>query len=458
MSYDLVIKNGIVVTAGAVFQADVAVQGETIAALGTGLRGQRELDAAGQYVIPGGVDIHVHMQMPLPGGVTSADTFFSGTRAAAFGGTTSIVDFVAAEPDETMLDALAKRRAEADPQVVIDYGLHMTISPPELHKLHELPQVVEAGISTVKLYMAYGFRLTDDQLFRALQAAHAHRLLPVVHAENWDVIQTLIAQNLAAGNTSPRWHPRSRPAVMEGEAAGRVIDMAELIGTPVHIFHVSCEEVVERIQRARARALPITGETCPQYLFKTWDAFEKAGVEGALPVCAPPIREQAQQDALWQALRRGDLQIVTTDHCPFVRDDKARGLDDFSQIPGGVPSIEMRLAGVYDGVRRGVLTLAQWVDLCCTRPAALAGFTRKGVIAPGYDADIVIFDPQKAQTLSSEALHENVDWTLYDGLQLTGWPAVTISRGEIIVENDEFTGTPGRGRYVRRAVRNEDHA
>jgi len=455
MSYDLVIKNGLVITADATFEADVAVSGEKIAAIGIGLQGQHEINAAGKYIIPGGVDIHVHMQMPLPGGITSSDTFFSGTRAAAFGGTTSIVDFVAAEPEETMMESLEKRRAEADPQVVIDYGLHMTISPYELEKLHELPQVVEAGSSTLKLYMAYGFRLTDDQLFRALQAAEKHNMLSVIHAENWDVIQTLIAQNLSAGNTSSRWHPRSRPAIMEGESAGRVIDMAELIGAKIHIFHVSCDEVVQRIKQARVKGLPVTGETCPQYLFKNWDAFEAPGIEGALPVCAPPIREQAQSDALWQALHLGDLQIVTTDHCPFVRADKARGLEDFSQILGGVPSIEMRLAGVYDGVRRGLLRLSQWVELCCTKPAELAGFTNKGMIAPGYDADLVIFDPEKPIMLSTETLHEEVDWTLYDGLQLTGWPAVTISRGEIIVQDDEFIGTPGRGRYVKRAVKED---
>lgn len=453
MSYDLVIKNGTIITADSVFRADVAVQGEAIAAIGMGLDGLRVIDAAGKYVIPGGVDIHVHMQMPLPGGVTSSDTFFTGTRAAAFGGTTCIVDFVAPDPEETMLAALAKRRAEADPQVVIDYGLHMTISPHELDKLGELPQVVAAGVSTLKLYMAYGFRLTDDQLFRALQAAGEQGLLPVVHAENWDVIQMLIAQNLANGNTSPHWHPRSRPAILEGEAAGRVIDMAAYLGVPLHIFHVSCAEVVERIRGARAKGLRVTGETCPQYLFQTWDAYDQPGVAGTLPVCAPPIREQAQQDALWEALRLGDLQIVTTDHCPFVREDKARGLHDFSQVPGGVPSIEMRLAGVYDGVQRGYLSLSQWVDACCTRPAALAGLAKKGIIAPGYDADLVVFDPEKQVTLSTETLHEHVDWTLYDGLTLTGWPTMVISRGEVIVENGKFTGKAGRGRYVVRAVR-----
>lgn len=452
MIYELVIQNGTIITANQHYQADVAISGEKIVAIGENLVGERSLDATGKYVIPGAVDIHVHMQMPLPGDIISSDTFFTGTRAASLGGTTAIVDFVAPEPDESMLDALAKRQAEADGHTVIDYGLHMTISPHELNKLDELSQVLEAGVSTLKLYMAYGFRLQDDELLKALQAAKKHGMLAVVHAENWDVICELIEQNLAKGNTSPRWHPRSRPAIMEGESAGRAIDIAEFVGTPLHIFHVSCMEVVERIQDARLSGLNITGETCPQYLFKTWDAFESEGVEGTLAVCSPPIREQSQQDKLWQALQEGSLQIVTTDHCPFTKVDKAKGLDNFSQIPGGVPSIEMRLAGIFEGVRRGILTLNQWVDLCCTAPAKLAGFTKKGQITLGYDADIVIFDPEKEIKLSVDTLHENVDWTLYDGLELKGWTDTTISRGQIIVLEGEFVGDEGHGRYIKREI------
>ncbi len=451
MTYDLVIQNGTVVTAEATYPADVAIAGETIVAVGSGLSGKHVLDAQGNHVIPGGVDIHVHMQMPLGNGVVSSDTFFTGTRAAAFGGTTAIVDFVAPEADESMLDALAKRRDEADSEIVIDYGLHMTISPHEIAKLDELSQVIEAGCSTLKLYMAYGFRLSDAELFLALQSASQHGMLSVIHAENWDVICTLIEQNLAKGNTAPRYHPRSRPAILEAEAVSRVIDMAEYLDAPIHIFHVSCGEAVERIREARQRNLSVTGETCPQYLFLDWDAFEAPDVEGTLHVCAPPIREKAQQARLWQALADGDLQIVTTDHCPFVKADKARGLHDFSQIPGGIPSIEMRLSSVYSqGVTSGLLTLNQWVDLCCTRPAELAGFSRKGQIAPGYDADIVIFDPNKKTNLSTETLHENVDWTPYDGLELTGAPDVTISRGEIIMADGTFYGQKGRGKFVKR--------
>ncbi len=448
--FETVIKNGTVVTADATFSADIAIMGESIAAIGTNLHGEREIDATGKLVTPGAVDIHVHMQMPLGGGVVSADTFYTGTRAAAFGGTTTIVDFVDTKVDETMLDALAKRRAEADPQVVIDYGLHMTIVPSDMYKLDQLPAVVAAGCGSFKLYMAYGFRLTDDQLYRALSAIKVVKGLPVIHAENWDIICQLQRETLADGKTEPRWHPRTRPAEFEAEAVGRAIDIATYIGTPLHIFHVSCHQVVERIKAARTRGLPITGETCPQYLFKTWEAFEADGVAGTLPTCAPPIRSQTQQDALWEALTAGDLQLVTTDHCPFSKVDKARGLNDFTKTPGGVPSIEMRFPALYSkGVLEGHLTLNQWVALCCTIPAKLIGLPNKGEIAVGYDADLVIFDPNIYRTLSTKTLHENVNWTLYDGLQVSGWPTDVLSRGELIVADGVAQMDAGRGRFIR---------
>ncbi len=451
--YDLVIKNGTVVTAEATFAADVAVQGESIAAVGQDLRGSREIDATGKLVTPGAIDVHVHMQMSLGGDIISSDDFFTGTRAAALGGTTTIIDFVEAKPAQSLLEGLADRRAEADPRVAIDYGLHMTIAPPDIAKLAELPAVYQAGCASFKLYMAYGFRLNDGELLRTLQGVKSVGGLPIVHAENWDVICTLIEQNLAAGRTEPRWHPRSRPAPMEGEAAGRVIDIATLVGTPLYIFHVSTGEVVARMADARRRGLPIMGETCPQYLTRDWSLFERPGVEGALPVCSPPIRDAAEQPRLWDALARDHLQVVSTDHCPFTRELKARGLGDFSKIPGGVPSIESRFSLVYShGVGAGRLSANRWVDVCCTTPARLFGLTRKGVIAPGFDADLVLFDPAREVTLSTDFLHENVDWTLYDGMRLTGWPAMTLSRGEIIADNGEFLGAAGRGRFVKRKL------
>ena len=445
--FDQVISGGTVVAADKVQVADVAIDGEKIAAIGQGLSGRSTLDATDKLVIPGGVDIHVHMQMPLPG-IISTDTFYSGTKAAAHGGTTTIVDFVAAEGDESLLAALAKRRAEADSAVVGDYALHMTITPEDIPKLDQLPAVVAAGVSTFKLYMAYGFRLTDDQLYQALSAIRDVSGMPVIHAENWDIICALIAENLAAGRTRPHWHPRSRPALMEAEAAGRAIDIANYVGVPLHIFHVSCEAVVERIRQARAAGYPISGETCPQYLFLTQDVYDAPGLDGTLSVCAPPIREQHEQTALWRALAADDLQIVTTDHCPFTRAEKARGRHDYSHIPGGVPSIEMRLAGLFQGVRQGLFSLSRWVDICCTQPARLARLRNKGSLAPGLDADIVIFDPEHQQTISIDSLHEAADWTPYEGLTLNGWPQTVLRRGELIVHDEHFFAEPGSGRYL----------
>ncbi len=335
--------------------------------------------------------------------------------------------------------------------MVIDYGLHMTIGPTEISKLSEVPAVNEAGCGSFKMYMAYGLRLDDGQLLEALEAVSQVNGLPVVHAENWDVICKLVERNLANGNTSPHWHPLSRPAKFEGEAVARLIKLAEYAGTRVHIFHVTCDEAVQAIAAAHRYGLPVTGETCPQYLLLTQDVYDAPGVKGAWPVCSPPIRGKDDQDALWRALRDGNLQVVTTDHCPFSSADKATGLGNFSMIPGGVPSIESRLAAVFTfGVGTGRLTLSQWVDACCSTPAELAGLSRKGKILPGYDADLVIFDPQKEVVLSTETLHENVDWSPYEGISLRGWPETTISRGDVIVDKGHFYGKEGRGRFVSR--------
>lgn len=453
MTFELVIKNGTVVTAEATYQADIGIQGERIAAIGQGLAGHREINAAGKLVTPGAIDVHVHLQMPI-GNYVSADDFFTGTRAAAFGGTTTVIDFVEPEPEQPMLDALAARRAEADGRVVIDYGLHMTIGPDEIPKLAQVPDAVAAGCASFKLYMAYGFRLNDGQLMQALEAVRDAGGLPIVHAENWDVICTLVARNLAAGHTEPRWHPLSRPAPLEGEAAGRVIDLATFVGTPLYIFHVSCAQVVSRIAAAQQRGLPVYGETCPQYLFLTADIYSRPGVEGALPVCSPPLRTQADQTRLWEALAHNHLQVVSTDHCPFTRKDKAAGQAvDFSRIPGGVPSIEARFPALYAyGVRAGRFSANRWVDICCTTPARLFGLTRKGRVAVGYDADLVVFNPEARLRLSTAALHENVDWTPYEDMEVTGWPDITISRGRVVVQNGEFTGQAGQGRFVPRTL------
>lgn len=454
--YDLVIRNGTLITTESVFPADVGIRGERIAAIGENLTGRTMLDATGQYVLPGAIDVHVHLEMPI-GHFTSTDDFYQGTRAAAFGGTTTVIDFVETARDQTMLQALAARRAKADARVAIDYGLHMTIGPDDISRLDQVKDAYQAGCGSFKLYMAYGLRLLDGQLLEALEAVGDAGGLPVIHAENWDIITTLIRRNLAAGRTTPEWHPRSRPTSFEAEAAGRAIDIAMYAGTPLYIFHVSCRATAERIAQAKAGGLPIYGETCPQYLFLTREAYDRPGVAGALPVCSPPLRPLADQQALWEALEDGSLDVISTDHCPFTIEEKTTGLANYSTIPGGVPSIESRLALVYAGLLRranrteNTQALRRWVDLCCTTPADLFGFTHKGRLQVGHDADIVVFDPQTDFEITPGTLHETAGWTPYEGLRVPGWPAITISRGEVIVDHGEWRGQPGRGRFIARS-------
>jgi len=452
--YDLVVSNGTVVTAEAAFRADVGIVGERIASVAQNLSGHRYLDATGCLVLPGAVDMHVHLQMPA-GPYISSDSFQTGTIAAAHGGTTTVVDFVQPKAGQGLMDALAARCALADGQVAVDYGLHMTI--PAWHadqpeSLAEIPAVIEAGVPTFKIYLAYGgLRLEDAQLYTVLKAIAAHDALPLAHCENGPICECLRSDALARGHTAPPFHAISRPACQEAEATGRCLDIALLAQAPLYVVHVSCTEALGRIVAAQARGQTAYGETCPQYLALTAGALDGPG--GERFVCAPPPRTEADQTELWRALARGHLQVVATDHCPFTLSDKANGRD-FTEIPGGLPSIEARLGLVHTlGVLGGRLTLTQWVRACSTAPARLAGLQRKGHIAPGFDADIVVFDPLEQVTLSVATLHEHVDWCAYEGQPLTGWPRTTVSRGEVIVEGGQFLGRPGRGKFVPRHLR-----
>ncbi len=439
---DLVIKGGTVVTAQGTFPADVGIREGRIAALGQDLEGRRRLEARGRLVTPGGVDPHVHLQYRV-GGLDTADDFASGTRAAALGGTTTVLDFVEARPDQEMLEALQERRQQAATSSVIDYGFHMTIQPTDLGRLDQVAGVVRAGCPTFKHFMAYGFCLDDGQLLASFRALAAAGGMAIVHAENWDVIRRLIAESLAAGQVHPRMHPRCRPAAFEGQAVGRALDLAELAGVPLYLFHLTCTEAVERLAAARARGVRAWGETCPQYLCLDDTVFERLG---ALPICSPPIRERAQQEGLQAAMVRGGLQVVSTDHCPFTRAQK-QAAPDFSKVPGGVPSLEARMMLV-----RGLpgMTPERWVDACCTTPARLMGLARKGRIEPGCDADLVLWDPQARRTLSPPTLHENVDWTPFEGLHVQGVPETVLSRGRVVVAEGRCQAEPGHGLYQER--------
>jgi len=447
--FDLVISKGTIITSTSSFEGDVGIQDGKIAALGQSLQGERVIDARGKLVTPGAVDTHVHLEMPI-GKYVSTDDFYTGTRAAVFGGTTSIIDFVESRENQTFLEALTERRALADARSVIDYGLHMTIGPDDLGKLDQIPGIMEAGCGSFKLYMAYGLHLRDDELYKALKAVGEAGGLPVVHAENWDIICALIEENLALGNTSPHWHPRSRPEEFEAEAVTRVIQIARQAGSRVHIFHVSCPQVVEEISKARVKGMSVTAETCPQYLLLTQDLYDQEGVQGALPVCSPPLRSDHSRRELWQALGSGLFDTVSTDHCPFCQQEKGEDLTAFNRIPGGVPSMEIRFSALYsEGVCKELITPSEWVNLCCTTPASLFSLKDKGEIAIGRDADIVVFNPDVLWTVSPGELQEKAGWTPYDGMTLKGRPELTISRGEILMDKGEFLGEKGRGQFLK---------
>lgn len=452
MHLDLVIKNGTVISAANSFLADIGVLDGKIVLIGDKLSARRSIDATGKYVIPGAVDPHVHLQMPQ-GAFTSSDDFRSGTIAAACGGTTSIIDFVEPEENETLLNALAARQAQADEKSVIDYGLHMTLTNAEEATLAQIPSVIQAGVSSFKAYTIYeGFSLEDDELLRALQATRESGGMLIVHAENRHIIGHLQEKYLSEGNTAPRFHALSRPPISEVEAIQRVLALAEIAKSTVYIVHVSTRMGAQAIQRARQRGQIAYGETCPQYLLLTDEEYNQPGQEGAKYICSPPLRSVDNPPALWEGLAKGYLHSVGTDHCPFFFKGQKDKNATFTSIPGGLPGIESRLALLHTfGVSKGWISLNRWVDLCCTMPAKIFGlYPQKGVLIPDADADIVIFDPHKEVTLSHTLLHENVDYTPYEGFCLQGYPEVTIRRGQILCQNGSFIDCMGGGKFLPR--------
>jgi dihydropyrimidinase len=456
----LLITNGRIVTASDDYVADVYCEDGTIAAIGSSLppehfQADRTIDASGKYVLPGGIDVHTHLNMPF-GGTTSADDFESGTIAAAFGGTTTIVDFAIQYRGQTMRHALDDWRKRADGKAVIDYGFHMIITELEDAGLSEMDRMVrDEGITSFKLFMAYPgvFMVDDATIFRALRRTGENGGLVCMHAENGGVIDELVKDALRKGQTAPRYHALTRPPTAEGEATGRALALAEMAGVPIYIVHLSAAHALEKVKQARDMGLPAYAETCPQYLFLSYDNYEEPGFDGAKYVMSPPLREKWHQDVLWKGIARNDLQVVSTDHCPFcMADQKVLGKDDFSRIPNGAPGIETRLTLVHNGgVRQGRISLNRFVEVCSTTPARMFGlFPRKGTIAVGSDADIVIFDPGRSATLGVKTLHMKVDYNPYEGTVVQGAPAMVICGGQIIVDGDRFVGRKGGGRFLRR--------
>ena len=450
------IKNGRIITAEHDYTADMYIEKDSITTIGSNLKIAADdvIDAKGKYVIPGGIDVHTHLDMPF-GGTTSCDDFETGTRAAALGGTTCIVDFATQSKGSRMRNALDTWWKKADGKATIDYGLHMIITDlPEAH-LEDMSDMVREGVTSFKLFMAYpNVLMADDAtIFRAMRHTAKTGALVCMHAENGGVIDVIVQQALAEGKTAPIYHALTRPTTAEGEAVNRSIALAEMAGAPVYIVHLSCNEALEKVAEARDKGLPVYAETCPQYLFLSLDDMNKPGFEDAKVVFTPPLREKWNQDKLWAGLKKNTLQVVSTDHCPFCfKEQKELGKDNFTKIPNGGPGIEHRLQLLFDGgVRQGRISLNRWVELTSATPAKMFGlYPRKGTIAVGTDADIVIWDPEKEFTISVKTHHMAVDYSMFEGRKIKGNIDTVFSRGEKIIQNDKFLGKAGRGNFVKR--------
>jgi dihydropyrimidinase len=450
------IKNGTIVTAGDTTRADLLVEGDKISKIGVKLTDKADsvVDARGHYVIPGGIDVHTHLDMPF-GGTVSNDDFKTGHIAAAFGGTTSHIDFCIQSKGQSFADALETWHGKARDKAGVDYGFHVAITDLNDRAMRELPSLPEQGVSSIKLFMAYkGTLMVDDEtLFRAMQVAAGSGVLTMVHAENGDVIDVLVRDALAGGHTEPVWHARTRPHLAEAEATGRAVALAGMADAALYVVHMTCASAVEQLRLGQWKGLNVHGETCTQYFFMTERDLARPGFEGAKYVCSPPMRTKADGEALWEAVADGTLEIVSTDHCVFnMKGQKDLGRDDFSKIPNGVPGIEDRMMMLYDqGVRKGRLTLNRWVELTATNPAKRFGlYPYKGTVAVGADADLVLWNPKGKKTISAETHHMNVDYNLYEGRTVTGLPAKVWSRGELIVDEGAWLGEAGRGQFLHR--------
>ena len=457
----LLIKNGRVITAVDDYHADVFIENETVSLIGKGLDVEADtvIDASGKYLMPGGVDPHTHLDMPF-GGTISADDFETGTRAAAHGGTTTLIDFAIQTKGESTLAALETWHKKADGKTAIDYGFHMIVTDMEDDRLWEMKKLADEGVTSYKLFMAYpGILYVDDgTIFRAMRQAGENGTVVCMHAENGIVIDEIVKLALAEGKTAPRYHALTRPTRMEAEGTHRAISIAEVADVPVYIVHLSSADALEQVTLARNRGVPVFGETCPQYLFLDYTYYEQEGFEGAKYVMTPALREKWNQDELWRGLRFGDLQSIATDHCPFCfKEQKEMGINDFSKIPNGAPGVENRMALVYNGgVHEGRISLNKFVELTSTAAAKTFGlFPKKGTIAVGSDADIVVFDPKREEIISINnpcTHHMRVDYNAYEGMHVTGFPETVISRGTIIVKNCEYTGSKGDGQFIKRGL------
>ncbi len=453
--FDLVVRGGTVVTASEQFRADVGVQGGRIAAVGEGLTGARTLDAGGLLVLPGGVDSHCHIEQLQEGGGADEETWESGSRSALAGGTTSVVSFSTQFKGHPIGPSLDEYRLRAR-RAMVDHAFHQIITDPTDEVLAELPGIVARGVRSFKVFLTYDpLRLDDRQFLRVLAAARKLGCLVTVHCENYDAIAWRTEALLAAGLTAPKYHAWARPPVVEREATHRAIALAELVDVPIQVFHVSCPEAAEEIDRARRRGVKVWGETCPQYFVLSAESMDRPGFEGAKFMCSPAPRDAAASAGLWEAIRMGTLDVVSSDHSGWSyetpRGKRVNGVDaNFRDIPNGVPGLASRMAILWtEGVGRGHITPSDFVRLTSTRPAQIFGLhPKKGSIMPGADADLVLWDPSKQMTITNALMQQAIDYTPYEGMQVTGWPVATVLRGEVAMQDGRVQAAPGLGRYL----------
>ena len=462
------IKHGTIVTAGDTYAADLLVEGEQIALIGRDLpaAGHEVIDASGLYVLPGGIDVHTHLELPF-GGTTSSDDFFTGQRAAAFGATTTHIDFVIQPIGGSLRQGVEAWHAKADGKAVIDYGFHMAITDLRDEVMAEIPSLLDEGITSLKLFMAYKgvFQVDDTTLFRAMQQAAEHGMLIMVHAENGDVIVQLRNKLLAQGKTEPKYHAVAQPAMVEAEATGRAVALAGIAGAPLYVVHMTCEESVEQLALGRARGFPVMGETCVQYMFIFEKDLAHPGFEGAKFICSPPVRQPKDAPVLWKALANNTLQAVSTDHCPFWFEGgvngrlpgKELGKASFDKIPNGMPGIEDRMAVMWHhGVNGGRMSMNRFVEITATNPARIFGlYPRKGAIVVGADADLVLWDPGQEHTIRAATQHMNTDYNCYEGMTVRGRPRRVLLRGRTIVDGERWLGAQGGGRFLKRRANGE---
>jgi dihydropyrimidinase len=453
-----VIRNGRIVTAVDDYNADLLIEDGKIAMIAKSIDfdADRVIDAKGRLVLPGGIDPHTHMELPF-GGTSASDTFETGTIAAAYGGTTTIIDFAVQSKGQSLAEAVDVWHAKADGKTSIDYGFHLICTDLPDTRLTEMKGLIDEGVSSFKLFMAYpGVFLVDDgTIFKAMTVAGEHGGLICMHAENGVVIDVIVKRALAAGHTAPKYHALTRPTKAEAEGVHRAIALADMAHAPVYIVHLSCDDALQEVTRARDNGIPAYAETCPQYLFLDYSVYEQPGFEGAKYVMTPPIREKFNQEKLWRGLQFNDLQVIATDHCPFcMKEQKELGRDDFTKIPNGGPGVEHRMSLIYNGgVVAGRISVNRFVEIVSTNAAKIFGlFPRKGTIAVGSDADIVIFDPNEEMTISAATHHMNVDYSAYEGMTVQGVTKTVLSRGELVIEAGQYVGPPGHGSFLKRGL------